>query len=381
MYQPSLGKEELEAIKKVFESNWLGKGPKNDEFIELFAKKLVTDNAAGVGFAEAHPKNLLTISCCTEGLFQVIDLYVEAGQEVILPSVSFIAAANAIVAKGAVPVFCDVDTHTLNPTVEDIEKCITKNTAAVLILHYAGVPCDIENIAKLCSDHNVKLIEDNANSPFSRVHCKSTGTFGDVGIWSFDSMKQLVTGDGGMIYCKNAGDAEKLRKRCYLGLETKSGFSNSVDQKWWEFDISSPSRRCIINDIQAAMGIEQLKKIDSQLMKRKIIHNLYDKELSDIEWLTTPKSIPNYIDSSYYMYHIQMVNPKDRDKLAKYLRNVGIYTSFRYYPLHMVNYYFDEKCRLPHTEIAAKSTLCIPLHQSLSQSDITKIVETIRSFK
>lgn len=381
IYQPSLGKEELKAIEDVFRSNWLGKGPKNDEFIKLFASKLITENAAGVGFAEARPENLLTISSCTEGLFQVIDLYVEAGQEVILPSISFIGAANAIVAKGAVPVFCDVDAHTMNPTVEDIEKCMTKNTAAVLILHYAGVPCDIENIAKLCSDRNVKLIEDNANSPFSRIHVKSTGTFGDVGIWSFDSMKQLVTGDGGMIYCKNLSDAEKLRKKCYLGLESKSGFSNSVDQKWWEFDISSPSRRCIINDIQAAIGIEQLKKIDSQLMKRKIIHNFYDKELSDIEWLTTPKLIPNYIDSSYYMYHIQMVNTKDRDRLAKYLRNAGIYTTFRYYPLHLVNYYFDEKCRLPHTEIAAKSTLCIPLHQSLSKSDITKIVETIRSFK
>ena len=288
IYQPSLGKEELKAIKEVFNSNWLGKGPKTEQFIKEFSSKLVTDNFHGVGFSIASPNNLLTISSCTEGLFQAIDLYVNEGDEVILPSISFIGAINAVLAKKAIPVFCDVNDRTLNVESKHIDKKITPKTKAVIVIHYAGVPCDIENIVSLCKSKNIKLIEDNANSPFSKVNVKNTGTFGDIGLWSFDSMKQLVIGDGGMVYCNNLSDKEKLDKLTYLGLESKSGFSNSVDNKWWEFNISSPSRRSITNDIQAAMGIEQLKKIDTQIAKRKIIHDTYTNELKNLGWLNVP---------------------------------------------------------------------------------------------
>ena len=381
MYQPSLGKEELKAIKEVFNSNWLGKGPKTKEFIEKFSSKLIDYNYEGIAFTSPNPENFLTISSCTEGLFQSIDLFVKKGDEVILPSINFIAAINAIVAKGAIPILCDVNKRTLNVEVQHIEEKITPNSKAIIVLHYAGVPCDIENIAKLCKSKNIKLIEDNANSPFSKVNVKNTGTFGDVGLWSFDSMKQLVMGDGGMIYCKNPNDKEKLDKLTYLGLETKSGFSNSVDNKWWEFNVSSPSRRSITNDIQAAMGIEQLKKIDSQITKRKLIHDTYSNELKSLNWLDVPLNLPIGITSSYYMYHIQLKNSKDRDKLAKYLKQNKIYNSFRYYPLHWVKYFKLNKINLPNTEYAANNTLCIPLHQGLKQDDVSYIIETIKKFK
>ena len=235
----------------------------------------------------------------------------------------------------------------------------------------------IEKITELCELKNIKLIEDNANSPFSSVNVKNTGTFGDIGLWSFDSMKQLVIGDGGMVYCKDLKDKEKLDKLTYLGLESKSGFSNSIDNKWWEFDVSSPSRRSITNDIQAAMGIEQLKKIDVQLSKRKIINDTYTKELKELNWLDVPMDLKLGVSSSYYMYHIQT---KDRDKLAKYLRDKGIYTTFRYYPLHLVKF-FKSNTKLPNTEKAAFNTLCIPLHQGLKQDDVSYIIETIKKFK
>ena len=333
IYQPSLGKEELNAVEEVFKSNWIGKGPKTDEFLNKFANKLITCNFNGVGFTTAKPDDLLSISSCTEGL------YVNKGDEVILPSISFIGAANAIVAKGAIPVFCDCNPRTLNVELDHIESKITKKTTAIIVLHYAGVPCDIERITNLCSHRNIKLIEDNANSPFSRVNIKSTGTFGDIGLWSFDAMKQLVIGDGGMIYCNNKEDMQNLIHATYLGLKTNSGFSNSIDEKWWEYDISMPGRRCITNDIQAAIGIEQLKKIDSQLIRRKLIHDMYTNTLKDIEWLDVPEKLLPGNESSYYMYHIQTKDSKDRDKLAKYLRVQGVYTTFRYYPLHWVEYY------------------------------------------
>lgn len=380
IYQPSLGQEELDAVKEVFDSNWLGRGPKTDEFIERFASKLYVDGVPGIAASPATPDHLVPISSCTEGLFQAIELYnIGPGDEVILPSISFIGAINAIVSKKATPVFCDVDERTLNTSVEHIEQKITSKTKAVIILHYGGRPCDIENIAELCKQRSIKLIEDNANSPFSKVGIKSTGTFGDIGLWSFDAMKQVVLGDGGMIYCKDVDDAKKLEKMTYLGLESKSGFSNSVDSKWWQFDISLPGRRCIINDIQAAIGIEQLKKIDDAIAVRKLIHTRYNDELSDLPWLKTPPDMPRDATSSYYMYHVQLETQNQRDKLAKYLRANNIYTTFRYYPLHWVEY-FKSEAQLPNTEKAAQTTLCIPLHQSLSNDDVTYIIHTIKDF-
>ncbi len=368
IYQPSVGKEELDAIKKVFDSNWLGRGKLTDEFIKNFSSKL-----------NSNFENFKTICSCTEGLFQSINLLnISKGDEVILPSVSFIGAANAILDKGAIPVFCDVDVRTLNVRVEDIEEKITNKTKAIIILHYAGVPCDMDSILDLCKKYNLKLIEDNANSPFSTYNDKPTGTIGDIGLWSFDAMKILVMGDGGMVYCKDVNLVNKLEYETYLGLKSESGYSNSIDKKWWEFDIELPGRRVIINDITAAIGLEQLKKIDNFISRRQEIHTLYDDRLKSIDWVNGPKEIPIHKKSSYYMYHIQ-VDKSKRDNLAKYLKDKGVYTTFRYYPLHKVNY-FENGLVLKNTEDIMDRTLCLPLHQSLTDDEVNYICDQIYNF-
>ena len=377
LYSNSLGKEELKAIKKVFKSKWLGKGPKTEEFIESFSSKLISSVFDGVAYTYPSKNNFLTVNCCTEGIFQIMDLLeIKEGDEVIIPSISFVGIANAIINKGAKPIFCDVDKYTLNPTVEHIKNKFTPKTKAVIVLHYAGVPCDIKNISVLCKQHNVKLIEDNANSPFSRIDNINTGVIGDFGVWSFDAMKILVTGDGGLIYTKDSSHTEKLKKLTYLGLETPSGLSNSIDEKWWEFDISSPSRRSITNDITSAIGVEQLKKVDNFIEIRKSIHEKYNKELAKLDWLTLP-NIPNNVNSSYYMYHVQT---KNRDGFATYLKNKGIYTTFRYYPLHWVKFYQSKEI-LPNTEYAANHTVCIPLHQNLNKNQVNYIIRTIKKWE
>tara|TARA_B100000287_G_C20674248_1_gene794631 strand:+ start:2254 stop:3366 length:1113 start_codon:yes stop_codon:yes gene_type:complete len=367
IYQPSLGKEELKAIEKVFESNWLGKGNLTEKFTENMAKKLNTDR-----------ENVETISCCTEGLFQSMKiLNIGRGDEVIIPSIHFIGAINAIKACGATPVFCDVEKDTLNTTSFYINEKITHKTKAVIILHYGGTPCDLDTIVRLCKQNDLKLIEDNANSPLSTYKGKHTGTIGDIGVWSFDSMKQIVMGDGGLIYCKDKNDIKNIQQESYLGLLSSSGFSNSIDKKWWEFDVDRPGRRTIINDIQAAMGLEQLKKIDKFIERRKNIHEIYTNELRELEWLDVPNDVPSDRTSSYYMYHIQT---KYRDELAKYLKDNGIYTTFRYYPLHWVKYYESSE-KLKNSEYVANNTLCIPLHQALSSNDVNYIIEKIKEFK
>lgn len=376
IYSNSLGKEELNAVEEVFNSKWLGKGPKTEKFINDFTSKLVEVHY-GVAQSNPTPDHFLTINCCTEGIFQILEfLDVKKGDEVVLPSISFVGVANAIVSRGATPIFCDVDKHTLNPTKEHILEKITSKTKAVIVIHYAGIPCDIATISSLCKEHSITLIEDNANSPFSFTGSKSTGLHGDFGVWSFDAMKILVMGDGGMIYCKDKTHAEALRKQSYLGLESSSGLSNSIDKKWWEFEVSSAGRRSITNDIQAAIGIEQLKKVDQFISRRKTIHETYIDQLKDLDGIKLP-FISDKVISSYYMFHIQT---DDRDGLARYLRENKIYTTFRYYPLHWVDFYKSNNS-LPNTEYAANKTLCLPLHQNLSDKEVEIIIKTIKKWK
>lgn len=368
VYQPTLGKEELSALEKVFESNWLGKGKKVAEFEEKYAEHL-----------KSSKDLVLSTNCCTEGLFSSMQILgIEPGDEVIVPTISFIGAGNSVCAHGAKLVLCDVDPHTLNARAEDIEKCITEKTKAVLLLHYGGIPCEMDEIMTLVRKYNIKLIEDGAAGVSSFYKGKAIGTFGDMGMWSFDAMKILVTGDGAMLHFNSPELRHKADRLLYFGLETKSGYENSVAQKWWEFDISCYGHRAIMNDITAAIGLEQLKKLPSYMERRAFVHNYYNENLKSLDWLDLPPALPEYVETSYYFYHIQLKNEK-RDLLAKYLRERGIYTTYRYYPLHRVAGY-GVTGDFPNADYAADHTLNLPMHQSLSNSDVEKIVETIKEF-
>ncbi|HWP49299.1 MAG TPA: DegT/DnrJ/EryC1/StrS family aminotransferase [Candidatus Limnocylindrales bacterium] len=368
VFQPALGKEELKAVKEVFESNWVGKGKITNQFEEKFASHL------GV-----KRELVRSLSCCTEGLFLSMELLgIGPGDEVILPSISFVGAANAVASAGIQPTFCDVNKRTLNTTADFIEEKITPRTKAVIILHYGGVPCQMDEICELVRDKGIALIEDSACSVASRYKGRACGTFGDIGVWSFDAMKILVTGDGAMLYCRTPEVAQRAEKLLYLGLTTQSGLSSSVDTKWWEFEISCYGRRAIMNDIASAIGVEQLRKLPDFINRRREIHEYYNQALSKLDWLQLPPQIPAYVESSYYFYWIQ-TQPKIRDRLAKYLREKGIYTTFRYYPLHWVKFY-GVTTHLPHAEEAARSTLCLPIHQSLSDEEVNKIIESIYDF-
>ena len=371
IFQPTLGKEELKAVEEVFESNWIGKGPKTEEFEKQLSERI-----------GCSPDNVTTTTCCTEGIFQILDyLEIGEGDEVIIPSISFIGIGNAILSRGAKVVFCDVDTRTLNVTSYDINEKITPRTKAVILIHYGGLPCEMDSIVRLCEQNNIKLIEDNACSPFSEFNKQNTGTIGDFGVWSFDAMKILVAGDCGLIYCKNKDDMKAIKERCYLGLTSGSGMSNPIDKKWWEFDVSYPGRRSIVNDITSAIGLEQLKKVDGFINKRYEYHEMYNQGLIDLEWLQTPPS--SFNKSSYYMYWIQFEDEETRNGLAKHLKENEIYTTFRYYPLHWVEHYKEigGEWELPNTELVAKTTLCLPLHQGLTNDEVNKVIEKIRNFK
>jgi aminotransferase len=368
VFQPSLGEDELEAVRRVFQSNWIGKGVVTGQFEAAFAHHVGVDRTL-----------VRSVASCTEALFQSMGLLgLNPGDEVVMPTISFVGAGNAVAGNGLRPVFCDVDSRTLNPTAKLIEECVTPRSRAVLILHYGGVPCAMDEIVDMVRRRNLLLIEDSACSVASSYDGCACGTFGDVGAWSFGPTKALTTGDGGMIYCRTLEMSDRAEKAVCWGLIQKSGYANAVDSKWWEFEISGFGRHAMMNDIASAIGLEQLKKLASFIDRRREVHETYDRELANLDWLERPPPIPERARSSYYFYWIQMA-PERRDRLAHFLRTRKIYTTFRYHPLHCVKSY-GATTRLPKAEQAASRTLCLPLHQSLSLSDVGRVVESIRQF-
>lgn len=366
--QPSLGDAELDALREVFASNWLGHGPRTERFEAEFAAHLGAD-----------PEQLIFINSATAGLFLSMELLdLGPGDDIVLPSVSFVAAGNAIRASGARPVFCDVDPSTLNPTAADVERALTPATRAVLILHYGGYPGAVREIAQLCAERGIALVEDAACAVASSADGTACGTFGDLAVWSFDSMKLLVTGDGGMLYVRDREQARRARALAYHGLEHASGFvAARVSHRWWEVNVQEVGRRVVGNDLTAALGSVQLSRLPEFLARRRAIVALYDRLLADVPQLTPPPPLPDGHVTSHYFYWVRM-DPAIRDLVAADLLAGGIYTTFRYPPLHRVPAFGTDLPDLPGTDQATESVLLLPLHHGLDDHDVHRVVTAVR---
>jgi aminotransferase len=273
-------------------------------------------------------------------------------------------------------VFCDVDPATLNPTASHIAAALTPRTGGVVVLHYGGAPGEIAEIAELCRARGIPLVEDAACAVASTVDGRPCGTLGDIGIWSFDSMKILVTGDGGMIYCRDPEAAAHMRKLAYLGMDQSSGYGQAATgDRWWEFEVVSFSRRSIVNDITAAIGCVQLRRLPAFVERRSVIAKRYDEALSEVPGVRCPPPLPPGHASSHLFYWIQL-DPRFRDAVARRLYDRGIYTTFRYLPLHCLPIYRAE-VRLPGAEAAASRTLCIPIHQGLDDEAVDLVIQEV----
>jgi len=241
----------------------------------------------------------------------------------------------------------------------------------------------MDDILKLASKHNIYVIEDSACAVQSFYKGKACGTMGDMGLWSFDAMKSIVTGDGGMLYLRSNALMEKAKEYCYLGLKDRStsGIDKAKqgDDIWWEVQINRPGRRLIMNNISAAMGVVQMDRLHEFTKRRKEIYETYESAFSTIDWINTPPKLIDDCINSYYFYWIQI---KDRNKLAHYLKDNGIYTTFRYWPLSRVDYFSgNNPSDFPNTEFAAEHTLNLPIHQNLSNTDINRIISLIIDFE
>jgi aminotransferase len=366
LFEPMVGEDELAAIREVFSTNWLGTGARVRQFERAFGEYIGRPGS-----------EVQAVSSCTEGLFQVVPaLGLGPGDEVVLPSISFIAAGHAVRASGARVVPCDVAADTLNPRVEHVERALTPRTKAVLILHYGGAPGAVAEISELTRSKSLLLIEDAACALGSFTSGRACGTFGDAGVWSFDSMKVLSTGDGGMVWCRNEQTADRVRSCVRHGIGA-SGFERRAgSSRWWEIDPSRVGRRATMNDIAAAMGLVQLGRLAAFLRRRAEIAATYDAALADLLWLVLPGQHPP--STARIFYWIQTA-PELRDRLATHLLDRGVYTTFRYWPLHRTGMYGCDGA-FPGADDAAASTLLLPLHQGLSDSDVERVVAAVRAF-
>ncbi len=287
--QPTLGERELAAVREVFESNWIGRGARTGEFEAAFARHLGVD-----------PGHVTSTNSCTSATFIAMELLgVGPGDEVVLPTVSFVGVGNAIAARGARPVFCDVDEATLNPSAADVEAVLTERTKAVVILHYGGHPGAVAEIAELCRARGVRLVEDAALAVASTVDGRACGTFGDMGVWSFDHAKILVTVDGGMLYVRDPELAARAPKIAYFGLEqggparsgSSTSFHSGYDQalrsrtRWWDYDVTSFSGRSTTNDVLSAIGSVQLSRLGEFVARRHEVARAYDEGLAGVAGL------------------------------------------------------------------------------------------------
>lgn len=364
VFGSKVGQEEIDAIKSSIENQWMGIGPKTGEFEKAFAERL----------------NLPSFTLLNSGsnalLMAVRILNLPPGSEVILPSFTWISCAHAVVLAGLNPVFCDVDLDTHNVTRKNIEPLINSRTGAIMVVHYAGKPVRMETL----TDFGLPIIEDAAHATDSKLSDDYCGTMGDIGIFSFDAVKNLPMPEGGGITVKNPDIMEKTRMLRYCGIG-KSGFEaiQAKADRWWEYKIIDFYPKLIPNDICASVGLAQLKKLDAHQAYRKKIWDLYQKEFKNLGWLARPQDAAPDEQHSYFTYCVRL-EKGDRDKFAKHLFDKGIYTTLRFHPLHLSPIY-KSNAKLPESELLSETALNLPIHPNMSESDAETVIQAVKSFQ
>jgi aminotransferase len=362
VFGSKVGEEELREVQDCFQRQWLGMGPKAKTFEEEFSRRL---GLPGLALVNSGSNALYA---------GMVLLRLPPGSEVILPSFTWISCAHAILLAGCRPVFCDVDLATHNVTAETIARQLTPRTAAIMVVHYAGKPVRIDAIRDL----GRPILEDAAHAVDSRLGGQACGGLGDVGIYSFDAVKNLVMGEGGAVTAKDPERLERARLLRYCGIG-KSGFEASTHNKdrWWEYNIAEVFPKLLVSDVNAAIGLAQLRKLDQLQAVRKRIWETYQKEFADLEWLVRPADPEPDERHSYFTYVVRL--PK-RDASAKLLYDRGIYTTLRYHPLHL-NAIFKSYAPaepLANTEKLNQDALSLPLHPSLTSEDVAKVMAEVR---
>ncbi len=368
LFDTDFGQDEQDAVLRVLKSGWLTMGEEINAFEREFANFL-------------NVKYAFMVSSCTAALHLAHHvLGAGPGDEVICPSLTFVATASAIAQTGASPVLADIiskETLTISP--EDISRKISPRTKGIAVMHYAGYPCLMDEIMKIAGENHLYVVEDCAHSPGASLKGKMTGTFGDVGCFSFFSNKNLSTGEGGMVVTNRDDLAQRIKLLRSHGMTTNTldrhkGHSMSYDVMEKGFNYRS-------GEINAAMGRVQLKRLGGKNIARMKIVEKYRALLYQDSSIVVPfKNAGESSVSACHIFPIVLPEGADRSTIASSLRENGIQSSVHYRPIHTFTAYVSATpYNLPVTESLKYSLLTLPLYPAMTEDHVNYVVESLTS--
>ncbi len=359
MSAPDLDESDYQEVLEVLKSGRLALGPKIEEFEKLISEYV------GV-------KHAVAVSSGTTGLHILVKaLGIEEGDEVLIPSFTFAASVNVILYERAIPVFVDIEKETYNLDPEDLERKITKKTKAIMAVDVFGHPAEWDEILRIADKYNLKVIDDSCEALGAEYKGKKIGQFGDCACFAFYPNKQITTGEGGIIVTNNKKIAKIARSLRNQGRGEMGA--------WLYHERLGYNYR--MDEMSAALGVSQLKRIESFLQKRERVANMYTEKLKNYSWVKTPVVKP-YVRMSWFVYVITLEDGLDRDKVIEEMERRGIPARGYFSPIHLQPYikemFKTKEGILPITENISKRTLALPFHNNLKEEEIDKVLGVLR---
>lgn len=365
LFHLNFDEKEIKAATETIRSGWISTGPKCAFLEQMFVDSLGVDYAVSVSNCTAA----LHLCCLVCGI--------GPGDEVICPSLTFAASVNCIKYVGATPVFCDiVSSEHINIDPREIEKQITSKTKAIVVVHMAGFSAKMDEIMQIAQKYGLKVIEDACHGPLSEYRGKKLGTIGDCAAFSFFSNKNISAGEGGMFVTNHQEMAEKAKLLRSHGMTTLS--YQRADGHATAYDVIELGYNFRLDDIHAAIAIEQLKKLPTDLKKRAIIRKWYLEKLSNVEGIVIPFQEHTDLSSNYIMpIVLKNSTSQKRDSIRNAIHAAGIQTSVHYPPVHKFSIYQKYGAKLPQTEYVSNNEITLPMYASLSLEQVEFICSVV----
>ena len=370
-HRSAMGEEEVQAVAEVIRSGWLTMGAKTFEFERQFAQYVGASHA-------------IAVSSCTAALHLSLEAAgIRPGDEVLVPTNTFTATAEAVIHAGGRPVLVDIDSTTLNISVTDAENKITARTRAIIPVHFAGLPCDMDEIDALAEAHGLHVIEDAAHALPSSYQGERIGKISGLTAFSFYVTKTLNTGDGGMITTDNDAYAERLRKMRLHGISQDAWNRHSPEGSWY-YEVTDAGYKYNLTDLQAALGIVQLAKCDAMLAARRRIAEEYGRAFRTIEEIEIPPTQSDR-ESSWHLYVLRLRLERlriDRNRFIWELAELGVQASVHFIPLHLQPVYQKlygyKEGDLPSAEEQFRRCVSLPIYPDMSDAEIQYVVSCVQ---